>query len=539
MADILKVTTPLVNRNMMPNTRTSTDPSIPFQLVDTSSTKVTKLHDHKEMLAQNNTLQLNSDSSSILTGMLNDPNSSVQFLRSIYLLQEVVNMLPIANDVISEEIVTLYESLLVKPENMVEEMLRQDLASTVFRGELFDTLRQILSDIKVMLENTKTSGGNNTPANQIESSSLDEGNPLSSSSSSSSSVSSSVSSSPFSASFTLNDVKFDISSLMKAMNQVLAREDILESISNHLTFLANEYDGLKMGSRLSEMSESFHVLSEMVSDNVFNKDAMNYFNELKNQLMTQINEMKQSLIYSPKIAKNISIMQYNLSRLGFGEEYLNQSLENIMRYIETPEDQAKFKQLVEQYLIDRHLEMSDSAKLSSSSQSRVMNALTEILVRESSGKHIMTQDQIEKIVQTLLTSPSNFTPLLHFVLPLDYHGLKSFGEMWIDPNSEGETQSSDEKKKLNAHVLMALDVDHFGRFEIEAKIIDQNINLTVYCPKFIASEFNTIKDDLTMILLRSPFKQANVSITSLERPRTLMEVFKNLPSRRTGINVSI
>ncbi len=494
MADILKVTTPLINRNLMPSAKPTADPTVPFQMVDVG--KVNKLNEQKQTLEQNNTLQLQNESASILTGMLNDPDQTVHFLRSIYLLQEVVSMLPIANDTISEEIVKLYESLLLHPEDLVGEMMQQANMTTIFKGELFDALRQILQDVqKIVYQNSENL------------SKLDKQNGL-------------------------YELKSDIANFMKAMNQRLGKADVLESIANNLGYLKEEFAGTEVSKKMAELESAFTEIHRWTKSGVNDAIIQSRYVDLKKQVLALLQEIKQSLLYNPKIAKNSSIIQYNLSRYQPEEGALNEALKQVLRYIATPEDQKQFVSLVEQYLARSNLVNLDEQ------HSTVLKALTEIIEKESSGKHIMNSEQIEKIVQSLLTSPSNFTPLLHFVLPLDFHGIKAFGELWIDPETHSANQEENGSSN-NYHILMALDVEVFGRFEVEAKILKNKLALTVFCPPEWVTEFQPLTRELQAVVLRSPYDLSTVRMESLERARSLMEVFEDLPKRRTGIYVKI
>lgn len=494
MADILKVTTPLINRNLMPSAKPAADPTVPFQMVDVG--KVNKLNEQKQTLEQNNTLQLQNESASILTGMLNDPDQTVHFLRSIYLLQEVVSMLPIANDTISEEIVKLYESLLLHPEDLVGEMMQQANMTTIFKGELFDALRQILQDVqKIVHQNSENL------------SELDKQTGL-------------------------YEVKLDISNFMKAINQRLGKADVLKSVANNLGYLKEEFTGMEVSKRLDQLKVAFEEIHKWTKSGVNDAIVQGRYLELKKQVLAMLQEIKQSLLYNPKIAKNSSIIQYNLSRYQPNENNINEAVKQMLKYIETPEDQKQFMSFVEQYLAKANLAKIDEQ------HSTVLRALTEIIQKESAGTHIMNSEQIEKIVQSLLTSPSNFTPLLHFVLPIDFNGIKAFGELWIDPEAHAANQE-DSGNFRNYHVLMALDVELFGRFEVEAKILKNKLALTVFCPPGWVNEFQPLARELQTIVLRSPYDLATVRMEPLEKARSLMEVFEDLPKRRTGIYVKI
>lgn len=54
------------------------------------------------------------------------------------MLQEIVGLISMQNAPVTEEIEQLFSQLAVKPENLPEELIRQENSSTAFKGELFD-----------------------------------------------------------------------------------------------------------------------------------------------------------------------------------------------------------------------------------------------------------------------------------------------------------------------------------------------------------------------------------------------------------------
>ena len=147
MADLLKITTPFINNNknnQMPVARQVSDPSAPFNLQDVPT--VVRPATEEEILKQNNGMIQKENSSNAMASLLKDPASAVNFLKNIYVLQEIVQLLPIKNTAITKEIEQMFHSLLIKPEDIASEMLSQETSATTFKGEMFDYLRDLLAD---------------------------------------------------------------------------------------------------------------------------------------------------------------------------------------------------------------------------------------------------------------------------------------------------------------------------------------------------------------------------------------------------------
>ena len=78
--------------------------------------------------------------------LLKDPSVTVNFIKNILMLQEIVGLISMQNAPVTEEIEQLFSQLAVKPENLPEELIRQENSSTAFKGELFDFLRNIVKE---------------------------------------------------------------------------------------------------------------------------------------------------------------------------------------------------------------------------------------------------------------------------------------------------------------------------------------------------------------------------------------------------------
>ena len=68
--------------------------------------------------------------------LLKDPAVTVNYLKNIYMLEEIINLLPVNNNTVTQEIRQLFDALLIDPDHIVDELVDQEYASTLFKGEL-------------------------------------------------------------------------------------------------------------------------------------------------------------------------------------------------------------------------------------------------------------------------------------------------------------------------------------------------------------------------------------------------------------------
>ena len=467
MADILRVTTPLTDRTMIPPSKQPIDPSADFQLSDI--TKVIQTDQQGEILRQNNNLIERESSATILMNLLKDPSVTVGFLKNIDALQEFIKLLPVNNKSLTTEIEQLFNELLISPDKIAEELLIQEQSSSSFKGELFDFLRQLISE---------------------------NGKP---------------------------EMKFGISSLLKSLNGLESREMILNSVANNLSFLGNSLSASSsLSQRIFDLAEQFR--SPM---------AQSMFSNLKDQTLAVLDEVKNSILYTPKLQKIVPMIIYNLSRFSDNPAALKESLGSLSIIVDGDAQRETLSELLNSHITEGgEIEPKDS---------RVMNVLAQIIGKESAIQEengSVANENIEKIIHSLLSSPCNYTPLLHYIIPVQDQDLKAFAEMWIDPNAE----STDNKGRTVTdciHVLMVFDIDGIGRFEAELAASQKDIMVKLFCPPAYLPAFANLAQEVREPIAASGYRLLDFTVDRLERQRSLMDVFKTLPHKRTGIDVTI
>jgi len=473
MADLLKITTPFINNNknnQAPVARQVSDPSAPFNLQDVPT--IVRPATEEEILKQNNGMIQKENSSNAMASLLKDPGSAVNFLKNIYVLQEIVQLLPIKNTAITQEIEQMFHSLLIKPEDIASEMANQETSATTFKGEMFDYLRNLLAE---------------NPSTEMQSA---------------------------------------IANMLKSINNLAGRRDALNAVSNSLKFLSQSLEPSRsISQRLADLSARFR------QDN-----APENFVQLKAEAMELLKEMEGNLLYNSKMAKISSITLYNLSRFNDNPDFFQEAASTLFLLL-NGEERREFVSLVRDFQYDDRKNETDDAE-----QSKIMDVLTKILGKQANDEEMSsaTSEKIEKIITSLLSSPCHFTPLLHFVVPVEYNMLQSFAEIWINPNGGEDRNDQDKSERGDCiHMLIVFDIEGMGKFEAEIYTLGKKVELSLRCPKNYCRTFRNAIGRIERCINATSYRFEKIRIDPLERPNSLMDVFKSLPYKRTGVNVKV
>ena len=184
MADILRVTSPVINKNIIQPDKALKDPSVPFDMQEIRH--ITKNPSGSGLLGHHNVLEGEAGAATLMN-LLKDPAVTVNYLKNIYMLEEIINLLPVNNNTVTQEIRQLFDALLIDPDHIVDELVDQEYASTLFKGELFDLLRGILEKAP--------------------------------------------------------DLRMETAELLKAVNASISRQDVLDSVANSLEYLSGQLAG--------------------------------------------------------------------------------------------------------------------------------------------------------------------------------------------------------------------------------------------------------------------------------------------------------
>ncbi len=140
------------------------------------------------------------------------------------------------------------------------------------------------------------------------------------------------------------------------------------------------------------------------------------------------------------------------------------------------------------------------------------------------------------IVQSMLTAPGVFTPLLHYILPVQIEDLRAFGELWIDNESNSAGSDADENSQ---HIFLSFDIERVGLFELEIFSKGSSLNVSLFCPKNLVSFFSVLKGKIADVADSCGYSIKKTTVAPLSKVRTLVDIFPRIAERRAGLNVKI
>ncbi len=473
MPDFLRVTKPMVtqNQNIQPKPGAETNGTFNIQ----SSTKVVQAHNQSELLKQNNSLTDGNDVPTLLLNLLKDPTVTASYLKNIFMLEELYKLLPANNKTVTTDIEDILGTLLIKPEDMTEEMRRQLRGSTAFSGELFDYLRELGSQNKEK-----------------------------------------------------PDVQLAIARVLRSLNSMGNQREILDSVANNLSFLREQLSSSKvLSAKLDKLIEGF-----------VSKDAPENFSALKSDTLALAKTIEDSILYSPALSKTISILTYNLSRYNANTDFAAESAYRLGQFL-PPAQRAELKLLLQSH-IDLKTGKIGQTKTEDTDgdESRVMSSIIKLISQQREvGASPADASKLEKMLYSLLSSPCNFTPLLHFILPMQYNDMRAFAELWVNP--ESDEKDMPENASQGMHLLMVIDVEGVGRFEAEFSVYNSTVDFSLYCPKGCEQGYEELMKSVPKLFYGTSYHVGKTEVLTFENTRSLMDVFKSLPYRRVGVDVKI
>lgn len=162
--------------------------------------------------------------------------------------------------------------------------------------------------------------------------------------------------------------------------------------------------------------------------------------------------------------------------------------------------------------------------------------LTQVMDRALQGEGgPEAQEAFQNILAAMLTNESVFMPLEHLMLPIDWDGTKAFSEMWVDPDAERDRDGSGGGR--TSRLLIKMDIQSLGAFDLVFETKGQEVSLRVGCPKSVAPYADQVAGELSGILTRDGLTPRDVSVSRMERPVQISEVFPKLFERMSGVNV--
>ncbi|MDR0820871.1 MAG: hypothetical protein LBN40_00190 [Oscillospiraceae bacterium] len=142
------------------------------------------------------------------------------------------------------------------------------------------------------------------------------------------------------------------------------------------------------------------------------------------------------------------------------------------------------------------------------------------------------------LLQSLINAPGVFTPLAHYIIPLQIDDARAFGELWVDNDEEDDsTSSSVTRAERKYHLFLTFEVESVGRFEVDTVAQGKDVSIAFYHPESYAPKAATLSGKIKRIAADCGYNAENFLSLPLVKPKNLLEVFPSISESRKGFNV--
>ena len=171
--------------------------------------------------------------------------------------------------------------------------------------------------------------------------------------------------------------------------------------------------------------------------------------------------------------------------------------------------------------------------------SSTLDNLTDFIEKNINNPALKSLDSFNaaNLLQSLLNAPGVFTPLAHYILPLEVNNTRAFGELWVD-NDENNPNNTPGTQR-NYHLFLTFDVESIGRFEVDMYAIGEEVNLTLLYPTRFDKEIDAMKERITKIIRNSGYSARTFETAPLKKPHNLVEIFPQITDKRTTLNTRV
>ncbi|MBQ8170875.1 MAG: hypothetical protein IJZ95_02670 [Oscillospiraceae bacterium] len=171
--------------------------------------------------------------------------------------------------------------------------------------------------------------------------------------------------------------------------------------------------------------------------------------------------------------------------------------------------------------------------------SSTLDSLTEFIQENINHPALKSLDSFNatNLLQSLLNAPGVFTPLAHYILPLDVNGTKAFGELWVD-NDENNPNNTPGTQR-NYHLFLTFDVESIGRFELDMYALGEDVNIALLYPPRFEKQIDPMKDRINKIIRNIGYNARTFETAPLQKPHNLIEIFPKIVDKRTTLNTRV
>ncbi|MDE7399797.1 MAG: hypothetical protein K2N06_09755 [Oscillospiraceae bacterium] len=327
-------------------------------------------------------------------------------------------------------------------------------------------------------------------------------------------------------------------------------EDFVENVENNKSDLEGvEQNQPESEGENAELSGWHKILNETMSENGYMNQLkssgynvehiLSAYNRGRISGMDALKELAEGLFsVNPDNEDAMNAMLADFSKINTMQELIDQ-LNGMLR--DMPDIPLRerlfgvFVDIIEKMAVKNELPQHGIRPPVSST----LDNLTDFIQQNINNPALKSLDSFNaaNLLQSLLNAPGVFTPLAHYILPLDVGGTRAFGELWVD-NDENNPNNTPGTQR-NYHLFLTFDVESIGRFELDMYALGEEVNLSLLYPPRFEKEIEPMKDRVTKIIRSSGYSARTFETAPLKKPHNLVEVFPKITDKRTSLNTRV
>lgn len=347
-----------------------------------------------------------------------------------------------------------------------------------------------------------------------------------------------------------NELANAFESLLMKLSGRTAENDEANGITSFNNYTINSQENQVENSFFSKESQTFQLFSSYLTENLSNSDYLSdaglinadfseYITELHSGNENGINIIKNlmtSLVADDEISSELSRVFNQISSMNELVDFLNTFLEAM------PDGELRnsvFEVMDEAVavLAENDPFNEEQARQMSGNQSSI-RALTDFVAKNINHPALKAIDSFNasNLLQSMINAPGVFTPLAHYILPIQVEDTRAFGELWVDNDDNSGVSGTDPNKK-HYHLFLTFDVDAFGRFEIDLYADEKNASVSLLHPVSFGKNIESLVSKINRIAAGAGYSISSFETGILKAPHNLSQIFPKLNERRAGLNV--
>lgn len=593
MSDLLRVTSPVAPKDYTFNQ--SAKPQTPEQVFDLGNVDyINKTNARDEQLGEQNLKdQTGTGLPKLQTAISKDPALAAVLLKGVLSSESLSAISASGNAELLNKVTEFANEILLSPNVVTEDIIRQQDEATMFSGELWSALKDMVSALSgspvgeemnaAVLDFLKAAASSGSRDDILTSISSSLRYLAGETAQSREVMNLLLQTADKLTPETFPTVKNDILALVSYLEKSLLLNDKTQNLLSLITYNLSRFNGDS-----SALGESFQAILNMAPDAetadklnmLFTKfiensklpadiklaalrdnpsasaqrsmtmltervaDAVN--SGLKNIPPEQLSEMLREIpenggtaslrkILSPFVPDNMKGGLNTLLREFENTKDLNTLIDRlsvIVNRTENMESKITLAQSINLVLSD----MAQSAGINYRPPTTMENMLDFLIknINDPSLKSLSAMNRPD-MIQGLLSAPGVFTPLLHFLVPMNMNGTKAFGELWADPDAGKDPETGEEDR----HLFLCFEIEDTGYFELELYSRGKSVNIALMCPQGTERDYLPLKEAIPALAASCGYSAEKMIVEPLKRRRDLTNVFPKLNERRSGLNVSV